>query len=785
MMQHPALLYERLLPVLHWLAPKRVHNSANDVQKAETLLTASIIAVVIVFAYAILYHILKDEVAAQLCWTAAFVIFANAVLYRIFGILGAARNVLLITVFCLLFGLSCRLGGISAPTIIWFTVCPAAVIGSGGRKHGFIWSVVVLLAIVGIYFLDVQGYLPKPAVTSLRFLSVISTASFLVTITLVVTIFEQISTLALSRLDTAIENIRQEKEKAQVTLQSIGDAVITTDAGMIIDYLNPIAEKLTGWTTADAQGLHMDNVFKIFNEKSGLPAVNPIRECLEKNGIVEMENHTVLVRRSDRKEFHIEDSAAPIRRQDGSILGAVMVFHDVTDRRMAQSRLQHIAYHDALTGLPNRALFSKTLSTAISHARLSGTHVAVLFLDLDRFKAINDSLGHVIGDELLVAVAKRLKQCIRENDVVCRMGGDEFTAVIKNIESSLSAVGIAEKIIKSISKPFNIQNNVLRVSTSIGITVYPDDGENIEVLLKNADTAMYASKDSGRGNFRCYDPAMREKADSRWQMENALHAALENNEFFLEYQPKLDLDRNVIVGSEALIRWQNAEFGRVMPSDFIPRLEESGGIIPVGHWVMKTAIRQAKRWFDIGYPIVVSVNVSARQFKQEGLTGQIRELLSDAGLPAALLQVEITESLLMDDAERSGVVIRDLRGMGVKVSLDDFGTGFSSLSYLRRFSIDELKIDRSFIVGMESDETAQTIVKTVIALGQALGMRVTAEGVETEIQRTHLQQIGCDEIQGYLFSRPLREETFTSFIVQNSLGNPTFRIVEMPNEVTF
>lgn len=771
MVQHPALLYERFLPVLHWLAPKRIHDSANDIQKAETLLTASIIAVLIVFAYALLYHFLDDDVAAALCWGAAFVIFANAVSFRILGFLGATRDVLLITVFCLLFGLSCRLGGISSPTIIWFTVCPAAIIGSGGHRQGFIWSVVILLAIVGIYFLDVQGYLPTPAVTSLRLLSVISTVSFLVTITLVVIIFEQISTLALARLDAAIENIRQEKEKAQVTLQSIGDAVITTDAGMIIDYLNPIAEKLTGWATADAKGLHMDDVFKIFNEKSGLPAGNPIRECLQKNGIVEMENHTILVRRNDNKEFHIEDSAAPIRRPDGSILGAVMVFHDVTDRRVAQSRLQHIAYHDALTGLPNRALFSKTLSTAISHARLSGTRVAVLFLDLDRFKTINDSLGHGIGDELLIAVARRLKQCIRENDVVCRMGGDEFTAVINSIESSQSVSRIAEEIRERIGRPFNIQDHILRVSTSIGITVYPDDGENIEALLKNADTAMYVAKDSGRGNYRYYDLSMRQKADSRWQMENALHAALENNEFFLEYQPKLDLDRNVVVGGEALIRWQNPEFGRVMPSAFIPRLEESGGIIAVGHRVMKTAIFQAKRWSDSGYPIVVSVNVSARQFKQEGLTAQISELLAESGLSAALLQVEITESLLMDDAERSEVVIRDLRCMGVKVSLDDFGIGFSSLSYLRRFSIDELKIDRSFIVNMESDETAQTIVKTVIALGQALGMRVTVEGVETEDQLRHLQQIGCDEIQGYFFSRPLRDETFSSFIACHSLCN--------------
>lgn len=577
-------------------------------------------------------------------------------------------------------------------------------------------------------------------------------------------VFIVIRNVPLRALRHAFDALAEEKEKAQITLRSIGDAVITTDANMRIDYLNPIAENLTGWTTAEAQGRHMDEVFKIYNEKSRQQAVNPIQECLDKNDIVEMENHTILVRRTDNEEFHIEDSAAPIRRTDGSILGAVMVCHDVTERKVAQNRLQHIAFHDSLTGLPNRALFCKKLTEAMADARSLKKYVAVLFLDLDRFKTINDSLGHGIGDELLVLVAKRLEQCVRDTDVVCRIGGDEFTAVLSNINAPDNASTVAEKVIESIARPFSIQGQELRISTSIGITIYPNDGEELDDLIKQADTAMYHAKGQGRNNYQYFNTAMSAKAAHELAMENSLQAALENNEYFLEYQPKLDLERNRIVGCEALLRWQSPQFGRVMPMEFIPRLEESGAIIEVGKWVLQTAILQAKRWHDAGYSIMVAVNVSSRQFRQNGIVDQIASMLEQAGLPPSLLQIEITESLLMEDAERSETIMRDLIKIGVNVALDDFGTGYSSLSYLRRFPINELKIDRSFVLDMGTNETANKIIKTVIDLGHALGMKVTAEGVETNKQRLHLQSLGCNEIQGYVLSRPLQPGAFEELL---------------------
>jgi diguanylate cyclase (GGDEF)-like protein/PAS domain S-box-containing protein len=595
-------------------------------------------------------------------------------------------------------------------------------------------------------------------------------------------VFFAVRNIPLRALKEAFDDLHEAKEKALITLQSIGDAVITTDPQMRIEYLNPIAEHLTGWRTAQAQGLPMDEVFKIYKDGTRVPALNPIKECLETKQIVEMENHTILVRRSDGEEFHIEDSAAPIFRKDGSVIGAVMVFHDVTERKDAQQRLQHTAFHDALTGLPNRDLFRKRLRRAIAELRtgeapvstfgslmpITPSHtrpvpldgggagqVAVLFMDLDRFKSINDSLGHSVGDELLILVAKRLKQCVRETDTVCRMGGDEFTAVLTGIHETQDASAIAHKMRESLAQPFNIQKQQLRISSSIGIALYPQDGEDLEDLLKNADTAMYQAKEAGRNNVQFYAPAMNAQATEKLKMEYALHTALDNDEYLLVYQPKLDLRKNKVVGVEALLRWNSRELGMVMPTDFIPRLEESGGIVQVGRWVLKTAIYQAKRWLDAGSPMLMSVNVSAYQLRQTGLVEDIADLLRVVGLPPPLLQIEMTESLLMDDVNRSEFIIHELIGIGVKIALDDFGTGYSSLSYLRRFPINELKIDRSFVTDIDHNSTAARIVKTVVDLGQALGMKVTAEGVENERQLELLTKMGCDEMQGYLLSRPL------------------------------
>ncbi|WP_296509504.1 EAL domain-containing protein [Rhodoferax sp.] len=570
----------------------------------------------------------------------------------------------------------------------------------------------------------------------------------------------------LSALRQAIEKLQEEKERALITLRSIGDAVITTDSEMRVQYLNPVAESLTGWTTEEAQGLLMDEVFFIVQEESRAPAVNPIKECLQSLQIVEMENHTVLVRRGDGQEFHIEDSAAPILHSDGRAIGAVMVFHDVTERKASQQQLKHTAFHDTLTGLPNRQLFRNRILTATEASRADGTITAVLFLDLDRFKGINDSLGHSVGDELLILVAKRLRQCVRESDTVARMGGDEFTAVLGGIHSVDNVRLIGEKMLASLANPFHIEGQHLRISTSIGVSLFPQDADNLEDLLKLADSAMYQAKDSGRNNVQFYTPDLNTRATEKLQLEYALHTALENNEYALVYQPKLDLTTGKILGVEALLRWVSPERGIVMPGDFIDRLEETGRIVQVGLWVLKTAIQQAKHWLDAGCPKVVSVNVSAYQLRQSGLVADIAGMLDAASLPAKWLQIELTESLLMNDADRSDFLFADLLGIGVGIALDDFGTGYSSLGYLRKFPIQELKIDRSFVTDIDSSETAERVVKTVVELGQALNMYVTAEGVETAEQLLRLRAMGCDAVQGFHLARPMDSEALDVWLTE-------------------
>jgi len=564
-----------------------------------------------------------------------------------------------------------------------------------------------------------------------------------------------VSRLPLAALRRSLSQLQTERDKALLTLRSIGDAVVTTDAEQRVEYLNPVAERLSGWRSDEARGRPITQVLRLLRADSREPVANPVKECLAALKIVELSNHTVLVRQGDEEEFHIEDSAAPILGHRGVVLGAIMVFHDVTDRIQAQEQLHHAAFHDALTGLPNRDLFRSRLLKAIDDARRNNRALAVMFMDLDRFKAINDSLGHSVGDELLVLAGKRIRNCVRDSDLVCRLGGDEFTTLLNNVESPHAARVVSTKILEALARPFNIHPHQMRVSASIGIALFPEHGDSVEELLKNADTAMYQAKELGRNNAQLYANEMNAKAGERLRMGFALHVALERDEYRLAYQPKLLIGSNEVTAVEALLRWNSPDLGPVGPADFVPQLEESGAIVDVGRWVLKNAVLQARRWLDAGRPLQVAVNVSAVQFSQPGLVSDIAALLHANALPPDLLVIELTESLLMDDMQRSQFVIGELTRLGVRLSLDDFGTGYSSLGYLRQFAVQELKIDRSFVRDIDDSTTAARIVKTVVELGQALGMSVTAEGVETARQAALLRGMGCDALQGFWLARPM------------------------------
>ena len=424
-----------------------------------------------------------------------------------------------------------------------------------------------------------------------------------------------------------------------------------------------------------------------------------------------------------------------------------------------------MAHHDVLTGLPNRMLLQDRLGQTIELARRQGRQLAVMFMDLDRFKDINDSLGHTVGDQLLQSVAQRLLGCVRHSDTISRQGGDEFVLLLSNIERAEDAGLSAQKMLAALALPHHIDGHDLHISVSIGISIYPDDGQDAETLIKNADTAMYYAKENGRNNYKFFEQNMDVRAVERQSIEASLHHALERQEFVLHYQPKINLHSGTIVGVEALIRWQHPEQGLLPPAQFVPIAEDCGLIQPIDRWVLREACRQIQAWRQAGLPpITVAVNTSSLEFRAKDFLENIRATLEETGLEPHYLEIELTESILMHDAKFTDSLLQALTDLGVKLAIDDYGTGFSSLSYLKRFPIDTLKIDQSFVNLMTSDPDYASIVSAMISIGKKLKLRVIAEGVETPEQYTALQVQHCDVGQGYFFGRPMAAEALATLL---------------------
>jgi diguanylate cyclase (GGDEF)-like protein/PAS domain S-box-containing protein len=555
-----------------------------------------------------------------------------------------------------------------------------------------------------------------------------------------------------------------EKERAMVTLNSIGDAVLCTDFSGHVTYLNQVAEKLTGWSRQEALNRPLVEVFQIIDGSTRKTAVDPMEMAVEQNRTVGLALNCVLVRR-DGFESTIEDSAAPIHDRAGRIIGAVIVFHDVSAARAMSLQMTYSAQHDVVTNLPNRLLLNDRISQSIALARRQDRPIAVIFLDLDRFKYINESLGHATGDQLLQSVSRRLLASVRGSDTVSRQGGDEFVILLSEIINPEDAATSAKRILCSLSAPHSISGQDLHIDGSIGISVYPEDGGDAETLIKSADTAMYHAKECGRNNFQFFKAEMNRKAVERQSLEGSLRRALEREEFLLHYQPKVNLDTGKITGAEALIRWQQPDRGLVPPSQFVPVAEDCGLILPIGHWVMREACHQARAWRDAGLPpLPMAVNVSAVQFCDKGFVNSVQIILAETGLEPRYLELELTERVLMEDVESTVAVLKELKRTGVQLAVDDFGTGYSSLSYLGKFPIDTLKIDQSFIRQITTTPDETTIVAAMISMGRSLRLRVVAEGVETPQELEFLRIHQCDEAQGYLFSRPIPAHQFAQLL---------------------
>jgi diguanylate cyclase (GGDEF)-like protein len=439
---------------------------------------------------------------------------------------------------------------------------------------------------------------------------------------------------------------------------------------------------------------------------------------------------------------------------DGHLIARAL--RHAIERKHAELRLMHVTHYDSLTGLANRALFQNRLDHALAVAKRRKHLAALLVLDLDRFKGINDTLGHHAGDQLLVLVAERLRGCVRESDTVARLGGDEFTVILNDVTSAEEVAVVARKVLAALAVSFLLEGHEVYVTPSIGITLYPHDGVTSTGLLKNADAAMYQAKSQGRNNFQFYTADLNRRSVARLKLESGLRQAIDRSEFVLYYQPKIDIKTGTLTGVEAMVRWNKPDTGLVPPVEFIPIAEETGLIIPVGEWVLREALMQIGRWQEEGLPQMrIAVNLSARQFRQNDLVKTITDSLDELGVGGEFLEVEITESLLMDDTALSTMALYKLKDRGVRVSVDDFGTGYSSLSYLKRFPIDALKIDRSFVRDITTDPDDATITNAIIGLAHNLRRRVIAEGVETQAQLAFLQKHGCDEAQGFLFSPPV------------------------------
>ena len=550
--------------------------------------------------------------------------------------------------------------------------------------------------------------------------------------------------------DEILERTRIEKQALKLSraIEQAADTVMITDRNGVIEYINPAFEAMTGFSASESIGKKSSLV------KSGRhddDFYSRLWGTILKGDVFQ---DVLINRRKNGALYYEEKTITPLKDANGHITHFIATGKDITDRMQTQERLHYLAYHDLLTELPNRLLFVERLSHALKSRRGRPTRLAVMFLDLDRFKMINDTLGHQVGDALLRKIAAKLPSCVGRGDTIARFGGDEFGLLLEDDVTLDGIAAVARKILNLFSKPFHIDGHEFYINTSIGVSVYPEDGDDADTLLKNADVAMYRAKDQGGNAYQYYSSDMSVKALERLSLDTSLRRALEREEFCLYFQPQIELKSNRITGLEALLRWRHPDLGLVNPLEFIPLLEETGLIVAVGDWVLEQSCRWAATWQQYG-TLRISVNLSGRQFRDLGLSRRVVHILENSGLKPELLELEITESVLMQGDKVSSDNIAALDSVGVRFAIDDFGTGYSSLSYLKRFPIKTLKIDRAFIRDVKTDQDDAAIVTAIIAMAKSLNMDVVAEGVETPEQLAFLRDAGCDQVQGFLLGRPL------------------------------
>lgn len=573
----------------------------------------------------------------------------------------------------------------------------------------------------------------------------------------------------------AEEALRHSEEKYRTILDSNQEGYFEVDLAGNFTFVNDAECSLLGYNREELIGLS----YKRFTEETAAKKLFKLFNRVYRTGERLKAFEAEFIKKNGTKGFN-EISVSTINNKEGQPIGFRGLSRDITERKRSEERIQYLATHDALTDLPNRMMFTQMLNHAVQSARRFIRQLAVIFIDLDRFKVINDTLGHEEGDQLLQEVAKRLKKILREIDIVARLGGDEFVVLIEEVSKPDQVATVAQKILSAIIKPVVLRGQEYQITASIGISMYPKDGHDEQSLMKSADIAMYMAKEEGKNNYQFYTADIKSRSLERLKLETNLRKALERNEFLLYYQAKLEFKTGAISGVEALLRWQNPDLGLVFPSRFIPVAEETGLIVPIGRWVLKTACAQNVAWQNQGLPkVCVAVNLSIRQFMDDSLLKDVHSTIKETGLAPNLLELEITESMLMQNPERMIKILTKIKNLGVRLAIDDFGTGYSSLAQIRQFPIDTIKVDQSFIHDLSKNPEDRAIIEAIIPMGKALSLAVLAEGVETEEQEAFLREQACDQMQGYYFSKPVTPDQFAELLgkhvpISPQLGNSSW-----------
>ncbi|OAH59697.1 PAS domain S-box protein [Domibacillus aminovorans] len=554
------------------------------------------------------------------------------------------------------------------------------------------------------------------------------------------------------------EEVRKSEEKYRLITENSSDLISTIDEEGNLLYISPSHTVLLGH---DLVEMESSPLFQWVHEEDRQSVIDSIQDMITKGKGSSQLEFRILAKSGNY--IDVEAKVNSIFDPFGIVKNLVLVMRDITERKKTEQTIYHLAYHDTLTELPNRRLFMDCLRKEVNQANSVRSQLAVMFVDVDRFKHINDSYGHEIGDLILIETAKQIKECLHSTDLVARIGGDEFTILLTNVSDTERVETIAQRIKDSFQVPIESGGKVYNLSCSIGISLFPSDGKDVDELLKRADMALYAVKEQGRNGYLFFHPDMEERSLERILLENELKKAIQQKQFYIEYQPKMNLTSGQLIGMEALVRWNHPELGRISPGKFIPVAEETGLILPLGEWVLRQGCKQNKDWQNQGYPpLRVSINLSTRQFYQSNLLDKIKGILNETGLEPEWLELEITESIFTD-IDQAVVILQEIRELGVHISIDDFGTGYSSFSYIKHLPVDTLKIDASFIRDIHQNKESQAIVKAIMDIAQTLNLNVIAEGIESQEQLIALSEDGCSQGQGFLFSKPLSNHEFENY----------------------